>query len=148
MSNGLPFNGLSSYISGPSQNDLMNVITGGVDLNSLGRFGYGSSTSQPSVNMEATAYSTPVKLMQKFVNNRGWGDVDVTGMKDWQGNTLTNQTMAGFNANANNNNNADADKWMALAMLLKQMQTRMNGEGYNYSTSSSHNSTGAGGSGR
>jgi hypothetical protein len=139
MSNGLPFR-INNY---PSQNDLMNVITGGGDLNSLGNVGYGSNTSQPSVNMEATAYSTPVKLMQKFVNNRGWGDVDVTGMKDWQGNTLTNQTMAGFNANANNNNNADADKWTALAMLLKYMIPR---EGF--LKGSSHDSYGSGGMGR
>jgi hypothetical protein len=72
--------------------------------------------------MNAAAYSTPVKLMQKFVNNRGWGDVDVTGMKDWQGNTLSNQSMAGYNANANTN--ADADKWAALSILLNRMNGR------------------------
>jgi hypothetical protein len=124
----------------PSQQDLLNVISGGASLNGWGGYGYGAS--QPTVDMAATAYSTPVKLMQKFVNDRGWGDVNVAGMKDWQGNTLTNQTMAGFNANAN----ADADRWAALAMLLQQMQ---NGGGYNYQYSgSNHDSTGAGGSGR
>jgi hypothetical protein len=99
----------------PSNEDLLGAIAGGSSLS-----GYGGASAQPSVDMNAAAASTPVKLMQKFVNNRGWGDVDVTGMRDWRGNVLSNPSMSTANANVN----ADADKWAALSILLNRMNGR------------------------
>lgn len=101
---------------------LLGVISGG------GLGGY---------DMNANANSTPVKLMQKFVNDRGWGQVNTAGMYDWRGNPASQGTVA-----------ANADRWSALASLLQQM---MNGQQrrtyyHDYSTSS-HNGGGAGGRG-
>ena len=118
----------------PSRADLLNVISGGASL----PYGYNqASTSQPAVDLQANALSTPVKLMQKFVNDRGWGSVDVTGMNDWRGNPANTATLAQSTASA------DADKWAALAALLRnnyRQDRRYDG--------SSHDSTGAGGYGR
>jgi hypothetical protein len=115
----------------PGTEDLLGVIAGGSSLS--------GASAQPSVNMDAMASSTPVKLMQKFVNNRGWGDVDVTGMRDWQGNVLSNPSMVTANANVN----ADAEKWAALSTLMN----RLYGRNKLYYNTNSHNGGGPGGRG-
>lgn len=126
--------GFLTFTPKQSTNDLMGIISGGGSLS-----GNGGNSSQPSVNLDATAYSTPVKLMQKFVNDRGWGDVDVTGMRDWQGNVLSNPSMSTANANVN----ADADKWAALSTLMN----RLYGRNKLYYNTNSHNGGGPGGRG-
>lgn len=76
--------------------------------------GYGSPGVQGGVNMGATASSTPVQLMQKFVNSRGWGNpVDTSGMYDWRGN------MAGSQPAANAPAAAPVDKWTAFANAIR-----------------------------
>lgn len=52
-------------------------------------FGGGAQTAAPAdVDMSANASSTPVQLMAKFVNSRGWGTpMPAQGMYDWRGNT-------------------------------------------------------------
>lgn len=76
--------------------------------------GYGGSLYE-------NASSTPVKLMQKFVNDRGWGSVDTNGMKDWRGNDVGGAGIAnvGVNTNAAINPNTNAGRWAVLGTLLK-----------------------------
>ena len=79
--------------------------------------GYGYNRSQPvgDVNMSATASSTPVQLMQQFVNNRGWGNpVDTSGMYDWRGNMAGSQPVA-----ANAPAAAPVDRWTAFANAIR-----------------------------
>lgn len=124
----------------PAQSDLLSVINGG----SLPNY-YGQGTpSQPTVDLQANAFSTPVKLLQKFVNDRGWGSVDVTGMNDWRGNPASNAMAAASSAGS------DADKWAALSQLLRYYMSGNDFNGYNNVSyaGSSHDSTGAGGRGR
>lgn len=112
----------------PSNEDLLGAIAGGSSLS-----GYGGASSQPSVNMEATTYATPVKLMAKFVNDRGWGDPMVGyGSYDWQGNApyggierdgLAGK-MGGYGGGMSGQQSADADKWAALSILLNRMNGR------------------------
>jgi hypothetical protein len=80
-----------------------------------GGYGYGRPGMQGGVNMGATASSTPVQLMQKFVNSRGWGNpVDTSGMYDWRGNMAGSQPVA-----ANAPAAAPVDRWTAFANAIR-----------------------------
>lgn len=80
-----------------------------------GGYGYGRPGAQGGVSMGATASSTPVQLMQKFVNSRGWGSpVDTSGMYDWRGNMAGSQPAA-----ANAPAAAPVDKWTAFANAIR-----------------------------
>ena len=72
----------------------------------------GAQTAAPAdVDMSANASSTPVQLMAKFVNSRGWGTpMPAQGMYDWRGNTI--------GADAQGGDNMLNGQWAALAGLL------------------------------
>lgn len=99
--------------------NLINTIAGiGSSGGSYGGAGYGGGYSGGyggGGGLYANANATPVKLLQKFVNDRGWGNVDTTGMADWRGNiTGVQPQQQAMQAQQS----ADADRWAALAQLL------------------------------
>ncbi len=76
-------------------------------------FGGGAQNAAPAsdVDMSANASSTPVQLMAKFVNSRGWGTpMPAQGMYDWRGNTI--------GADAQGGDNMLNGQWAALAGLM------------------------------
>lgn len=87
----------------------------GYDRDNYGGYGYSRSQPMGDVNMSATASSTPVQLMQKFINSRGWGNpVDTSGMYDWRGNMAGSQPAA-----ANAPAAASVDRWTAFANAIR-----------------------------
>jgi hypothetical protein len=77
--------------------------------------GGGAQNAAPAdVDMSANASSTPVQLMAKFVNNRGWGTpMPAQGMYDWRGNTIGTPAQA-----QGGGDNMLNGQWAALAGLL------------------------------
>ena len=81
-----------------------------------------SQSAAPEVDMSANVNSTPVQLMAKFVNSRGWGaPMPAQGMYDWKGNTIGNTIGTPANAPAQaqgGSANMPNEQWAALAGLL------------------------------
>lgn len=97
--------------------NLLNIITGNGGSGGYGgNIGYGGGGNYGGGSaLYANANATPVKLLQKFVNDRGWGNVDTTGMADWRGNITGAQPQQQV---MQAQQSADADRWKALASLL------------------------------
>ena len=82
-------------------------------------FGGGAQSAAPAdVDMSANASSTPVQLMAKFVNSRGWGTpMPAQGMYDWRGNTPYGEPA---DAQGARRQSGAPDMWAAMAGLLNR----------------------------
>lgn len=81
----------------------------------------GAQTAGPAdVDMSANANSTPVQLMAKFVNSRGWGaPMPAQGMYDWRGNTIGKPANTPAQAQGGGDNMRN-EPWDALAWLVRK----------------------------